>query len=694
MRAIGWASAVLGSAAIAALFANEPGLLRTTTGLIMLALLACVWVSLLASRLSNRVRIVLLAGAFYGVAALGFFNRGPLPGAALVLLLSVLLLALFIGIRAAAWGAVAVLALYLVSAAGWQTGIFPMGDMAHPPDLRHWGTWWTWILGQLLATGAAVAVVCYILHDLRRTIGRVTESERKFAGLFDASPDGIAISEIASGTLFEVNPAFEKMFGHSRAHAIGRTSVELGLWIDPKEREAMLRELDEHGLIRARELQTRNARGDPLTVLYSAEPIDFGGRRCLIVCSCDITERKRVEAEKARLVEQLRQMQKLDALGTLAGGIAHDFNNVLTAIIGAAELARMDIATDHVAQVNLQSILLASRRARDLVSQILTFSRRTEQRRQFDKLAPIVAETARFVRATAPANVEIRTELPAEASTVLCDPSQIHQVLLNLCTNAVHAMKPGGGMLTLREASVQVDADLAATHPHLKVGPYVRLTVQDTGCGMDHGTLAHLFEPFFTTRGPGEGTGLGLAVVHGIVESHEGAITVYSRRGEGSVFHVFLPVATGPDDQLREIPEAEIHRGQGETILVVDDEAIIVEMLGKMLTRLGYVVETPSDPGRALETFRADPARFSLVLCDFSMPRSSGLHLAREILAVAPGTLFVLMSGFMSEQEVVQARAAGVRHILEKPLDLRALSSAVSMCLHPSDAGADSVAPV
>jgi PAS domain S-box-containing protein len=380
-----------------------------------------------------------------------------------------------------------------------------------------------------------------------------------------------------------------------------------------------------------------------------------------------------------RLEEQLRQTQKLEAIGTLAGGIAHDFNNILTAILGFTELALYDVPQDSAAWCNLQEAFTAGKRAKDLVQQILAFSRQSKQEYKPVQLHLIVKEALTLLRASLPATINIRQHIAPRAGTVLADPTQMHQVLMNLCTNAEHAMRETGGVLEVRLEAVEVDADFAAVHPELTPGPHLRLTVRDTGYGMKHEVMERIFEPFFTTKDLGEGTGMGLAVIHGIITSHGGAITVASAPGHGTTFEVYLPRidrTAGPEAR----PEEAIPGGH-ERILFVDDEDALARLGQALLERLGYEITVRTSSIEALEVFRVAPQRFDLVITDQTMPNMTGEVLARELRRIRPDIPIILCTGFSYMMTAEKAQTLGIDAFLMKPLVTRDLGLAIRQVL-------------
>jgi signal transduction histidine kinase len=382
-------------------------------------------------------------------------------------------------------------------------------------------------------------------------------------------------------------------------------------------------------------------------------------------------ERRRSQDEKRRLEGQLAQAQKLEALGTLAGGIAHDFNNILAGLTGYVEMVRADTKDQPLVQANVQQIVQGIHRAGDLVQRILTFSRKRTVLLRPMHLGPVVQEALALLRPLMPADVEVEVRLSAEQPLVAADAGGIHQVLVNLCNNALQAMSDRPGKLRVELEPVEVDAAFAAAHLPLHGGAHVRLTVSDTGSGMDEQTQAHLFEPFFTTKAPGTGTGLGLVMVKNIVTAHCGAIVVASDVGQGTTFALYFPAAVGQVSSVPSPPTdlagAGVKRGHGERILFVDDEETLSRMGEAMLGRLGYRVTAYTNPQEALAAFIAEPASFDALVTDLTMPRLKGTELATRIRQVRPDLPVILTTGYSSQVELDRAHALGFQQLLEKP---------------------------
>jgi len=402
----------------------------------------------------------------------------------------------------------------------------------------------------------------------------------------------------------------------------------------------------------------------------------------------DISARKQAEAARASLEAQLRESQKMEAIGTLAGGIAHDFNNILAAILGNAQLAREDANCDQPqVQNSLDEISKAGKRGRDLVQQILSFSRRQPSQRKRILLCPVIEEAVRLLRATLPARLTLAVECAADLPAVLADANQIVQVVVNLATNAMQAVGDAPGQIRVKLDAVSLDAPLLEKHPALQAlhdkypGSALRLAVSDDGQGMDAATLERIFEPFFTTKPVGTGTGLGLSVVHGVVQAHDGAVVVESQLGRGTTFMVYLPAgATQPDERVADTnaeaanPLSGVARGQH--LLYIDDDESLVFLMVRLLERRGYRVSGYADPSAALAALRADPGAVDLVVTDYNMPGTSGLEVARAVRAIRADLPVAVVSGFIDENLRARADEAGVRQLIFKATEVEELCEA------------------
>jgi CheY-like chemotaxis protein/two-component sensor histidine kinase len=356
----------------------------------------------------------------------------------------------------------------------------------------------------------------------------------------------------------------------------------------------------------------------------------------------------------------------MEAIGTLAGGIAHDFNNILAAMVGYADLALDDAPEGTVARSNLEQVLIAGSRAKELVRQILTFSRKTGQEQKPMEIAPIVKEALKMLRSSIPTTIEIRQNIQADSSVIMANPTEIHQILVNLCTNAAHAMGENGGLLEVSLTDVVIEPAIVTDFGTLQEGSYLKLSVKDTGCGMDREVMGRIFEPFFTTKTVEKGTGMGLSVVHGIIESYGGLITVDSKPGKGTTFNIFFPRIENSIVQPSE--PSEIVHGQGELILLVDDEKPVVDMMTQMLERLGYTVVAETSSTDALKTFQAEPDKFDLVITDYAMPNMTGKQLAKELVSIRPDIPIILCTGFSEDIDSEEARSVGIKEFVTKPI--------------------------
>jgi PAS domain S-box-containing protein len=399
------------------------------------------------------------------------------------------------------------------------------------------------------------------------------------------------------------------------------------------------------------------------------------------ILSSLVTERD--VTQEVVLQQQVRQAQKMEALGTLAGGITHDFNNILSTIVINTELALLDAEEDDPARRTLPLVLRAADRGKELVKQIITFSRQREWERKPLKVSPIVKEAVKFLRTTLPKDIAIHESIAREADVVLADPSQVHQILMNLCQNAAHAMRENGGTLDIQMAAVDVDAAMAARHPDLKPGPYLRLTVGDTGKGIPKEVMDRIFDPFFTTKKQGEGSGLGLSVVQGVVKGYRGAITVTSEVGKGTVFNVFLPRIEG---EAQPAPSANPTATAGrERILLVEDETMQLKSMARMLERLGYRVTPRANGQAAFTTFKKNPDGFDLVITDQTMPRMTGVELVKALTQIRPGVPIILCTGFSEKIDGETVGLSGIREFVMKPFSLAEISGLIRRALGKND---------
>ncbi len=532
----------------------------------------------------------------------------------------------------------------------------------------------------LLAALAALLMRLWRVEgEQARTMAALAQSEERARLVLDTSMDA-AIGMNSDGRVTEWSHGAKLMFGYTGSEALGRVLSDL--IIPPALRDGHTRGLKRFletgvgpALGRRTETTAMRADGSEFPIELSLAHIERDGEYFFSGFVRDVTARVQAEDQRQALEARLRQSQKMEALGTLSGGIAHDFNNILSAIIGNVELARQDVGPRHAALESLTEIGKASARAKDLVQQILAFSRRQAQQRHAVALPPVIEEAVKLMRATLPAGIHLATAFGADASRlkVLADPTQIHQVVMNLCSNAAHAMEGKPGRIDIGLQPIELKAadslDARKAWPAgLQPGRYVHLSVRDTGCGMDAGTLERIFDPFYTTKRVGEGTGLGLSVVHGIMQAHEGAISVDSRPGKGSTFHLYFPaLELAAEGAEAERQASAVPAGRGERVLYVDDDAALVSMVTRMLKRQGYRVSGHTWAREALEALRADPQQFDLVVTDYNMPGLSGLDMVREVRAIRADLPVALTSGYITDELRQQAAGFGVHHLIYKP---------------------------
>jgi len=497
---------------------------------------------------------------------------------------------------------------------------------------------------------------------------QVEEELRRLSIAVEQAAEDVIITD-PEGFIQYVNPAFETITGYSRMEAVGRTPR----FLKSDRHDAVFYEhlwrTIKNGEIWTGRITNRCKNGKLIQEDTTISPLTTSTGKLMgyVALKRDVTESMRMEA-------QLRQAQKMEAIGTLAGGIAHDFNNILGAMMGYAELAKFKTA-DKKIHPYLEQILKACDRSRDLVKQILTFSRQQEQEKRPVAVTPIVKEAMKLLRSSLPATVEIRQTYANRHDTVLADPTQIHQVLINLCTNALHAMRNREGVLDVRLEEQLLSPEDPPYDPELREGAYLKLTVSDTGEGIDPVLKDKIFDPFFTTKDAGEGTGLGLSVVYGIVKDYGGVIAVESEPSQGTVFTIYLPLLDA-DGRHEEKEMADIPRGRGR-ILLVDDEEPIASLGWEMLSSLGYEVAVRFSSHDALAAFRVHPERFDLVITDMTMPNMTGAGLAREMLKLRPDLPIILTTGFSERIDEEEAKKIGIREFLMKPVSLADLARAV-----------------
>jgi PAS domain S-box-containing protein len=504
--------------------------------------------------------------------------------------------------------------------------------------------------------------------ERRAADSALKDSELRYRTLVENSHD--LVSEVdLHGRVHYVSPNHLPLTGYDQAELVGTSIFER---IHPEDQASVQEKFHD----RKGGVLYRYRHKDGTWRWFESSGRAFttaDGREHGVVITRDITTSIEADNIRKSLEAQLRQAQKMEAIGTLAGGIAHDFNNILTGILGNMELAGLELPPGHPARVFLRDALKASNRARDLVAQILLFSRRRDQQRVVSALDRVLKEALGLLRASLPSTIEFQTDIAPHCPRVLCDSTQIHQVMMNLGTNAAHAMRERGGVFTVTLGVCHTDPALAAAHPQLANGRAVCLCIRDTGCGMDAATRERIFEPFFTTKPSGEGTGLGLAVVHGIMQSHDGAITVDSVPGMGTEFRLYFPaIETGETESIN-IP-VQPARGKGERILLIDDEASIAQIGERMLNKLGYRATALTSSSQALALYQQSPDEFDAIITDLTMPEINGVEFARRVFQSRPDMPVILSTGFMHSLEIDRARNLGVKHFIEKPFTIQSLA--------------------
>ena len=494
--------------------------------------------------------------------------------------------------------------------------------------------------------------------------------------LVEQSRDGIVVLD-QNGKVYEANQRYAEMLGYSSQEVL-----ELHMWDwdtqwTREELLEMVRTVDDAG--DHFETLHRRKDGTVFEVEISTNGAVCGGQK-LVFCVCrDISERKQAEKERSELEAQLRQSQKMETIGTLAGGIAHDFNNILGIIIGNTELALTDVPHSNPAHASLDEIRIAGLRAKDIVRQLLTFSRNVGVKTQPLALTHVVEDSLKFLRSTIPTTIEIRQDFRSTNDTIMADPTQVHQVMMNLCANAAQAMEKTGGVVSISVGNVTLNTHATDVFPDLPRGDYVRLAVSDTGPGIDPAIRDRVFDPYFTTKEVGKGSGMGLALVHGIVRNHNGGIRVNGEPGKGATFTILFPLVVEEcRPEIKRSPKMPIGR---ETILFVDDEESIATIGQRMLERLGYTVETATAPHDALRTFREDPSHFDLVITDMTMPQMTGEALFKEIKRIRNDIPVIITTGYSSLIDEGSAEEMGFAAYLAKPIDTQEVADTIRKAL-------------
>lgn len=508
---------------------------------------------------------------------------------------------------------------------------------------------------------------------------QLLQSKTRLAAIINSSLDAILCVD-KRHQIIVFNPTAATVFQCATEQALGRPLTDFL----PDAAHA-LSYGDFTGHAQLGEMTGITSQGDSVSLEVSLSFEHDADGDVITLFARDLTARKKMEAHRAALESQLRESQKMQAIGTMAGGIAHDFNNIISAILGNVALARLDADADSAVATSLSEIDKAGRRARDLVRQILTFSRNEPPHRAPLQLADVVHETLQLIKVTLPPHVTLQASIDETTPPVLADATQIEQALLNLCTNAIHAMAQQPGSLRVELGYALRTPDDASERRGGLRGQHVRLTVSDSGSGMSDATQERIFEPFFTTKPVGQGTGLGLSVVHGIMRAHMGTVQVQSTLGQGSTFTLYFPVTDGVVEPSSALPaETAAVTGSGQCVMYVDDDEALVFLVKRLLTRKGYRVITFTDPRQALAVLRENCAACDLLVTDYNMPGFSGVDLLREVKALLPGLPVALASGYVTPEIEHDALAAGARALIHKPNDVDELCATVQKLLTES----------
>jgi PAS domain S-box-containing protein len=524
-------------------------------------------------------------------------------------------------------------------------------------------------LGLLASFGLNLGLIGLIYTLLKRH-GRYRQT--LFAKAFRSSPLSITISTLSEGRYLDVNSAFLQMMGYERRDVIGRTASEIGIWADPEDRDRMLKMLGGANVGTGLHARLKTRTGEVRETNVSAEIIDVDGTPCMLAITQDVTEARRLE-------NQLRQAQRLGAVGRLAGGVAHDFNNILTVIMGYSELAAHRLGAGHGVSKHLSEIKFAAERAASLTRQLLAFSRQQVLYPRVLDLNGVVNNLMRMLLRLIGEDISLSFNA-GSVNSIKADLGQIEQILMNLVVNARDAM-PQGGVISIETSNVDLEDGYVDSHLSVRPGRYIMLSVSDTGCGMDEKTVAQIFEPFFTTKAPGQGTGLGLSTVYGIVKQSEGYIWVYSELGRGTTFKIYFPEQTDGGQKMFESTSPLALVIGAETVLVVEDDEALRKLIVDLLGSAGYKVLQAANGDAALQLITKCDQQIDLVLTDMLMPAMSGIELSGRLRNLKPDLKVLLMSGYAGDLIARYRLAEGEIVLIEKPFTRHALLTRIRAAL-------------
>ena len=657
---------------------------------------------------SKQIRYEIRAGVtlimFYLVGVAVIVSVGPLSGGPAWLFAFAVLVGVLLGLRAA-MGAVVLNAVTLTIAA-W---LMSTGRLGH--DFPFFNTreamvaaGINFIVLNVIAAMSVSALVKGLMigHDKEKGLLRSLKKEKsslletkqkleieveerkkaeealwlsleKYETIFRTAPVWVVLSSLDEGRYIEANEAFLEAMGYQQEEVIGKTSLELGTWVDSEDRRRLVAQVRETGGIRSVEVQRKTRSGTIIDTLFSAEILQLGDEEVMISMTQDISRYKKAEQERKRLQNEFLQAQKMESVGRLAGGVAHDFNNMLSVILGRTELALYGLNPGDQFHSDLKGIQKAATHAADITRQLLAFARKQTISPQVLDLNDTVEGMLKMLRRLIGEDVDLAWQPDTRLWTVNMDPSQIDQILVNLCVNARDAIE-GVGSITIETQNVVLDQSYCTEHPGVVPGEYVMLAVGDDGSGMDQEILDNIFEPFYTTKALGKGTGLGLSTVYGIVKQNQGAIDVYSELTHGTTIQIYLPRHSGAEATHLEAAQTDMPQGRGETLLLVEDETSVLDVGKEILERLGYTVWIASGPAEAMEIIRHHSKELHLLVTDVVMPEMNGKELARQISERRPHIRTLFMSGYTADAVAHHGILEKNVNFIQKPFTVSGLA--------------------